>query len=93
MSLPIGATLMFAVAALLPSLEVEARIKWFIAIALTASNYAFCLSLPLAAISGHRGLSSRGPLAARLVFSGNMFGSLASLAASIALVYAGYKTL
>jgi hypothetical protein len=92
-SLPIGAILMFAVAALLSSFVVATQVKWFVAIALIVSVYAFCFSLPLAAIAGHRGLSSRGPLAAKLVFLGNALGSIASLAASIALVYAGYESL
>jgi hypothetical protein len=92
-SLPIGAILMFAVAALLSSFAVAAQIKWFIAVALMVSAYAFCFSLPLAAMTGHRGLSSGGTLTARLIFAGNLLGSLASLAASVALVYAGYVSL
>jgi hypothetical protein len=92
-SLPIGAILMFAVAALLSSFAVVIQVKWFIAISLIVSAYAFCLSLPLAAMTGHRGLSSAGPFAAKLIFAGNLLGSLASLAASLALVYAGYVSL
>jgi hypothetical protein len=92
-SLPMGAMLMFAVAALLSSFAVVAEVKWFIAITLIISVYAFCISLPLAAIAGHRGLSLRGPLVAKVIFFGNMVGSIASLAASIALVYAGYESL
>jgi hypothetical protein len=92
-SLPIGAILMFAVAALLSSFAVAASVKWFIAITLVVSAYAFCFSLPLAAMVGHRGLSSTGPFAAKLVFAGNVVGSMASLAASAALVYAGYVSL
>ena len=88
-----GATLMFAVAALLSSFAVATQVKWFIAVTLIVSVYAFCLSLPLAAVVGHRGLSSRGPFLAKIVFAGNMLGSVASLAAAIALVYAGYKSL
>jgi hypothetical protein len=92
-SLPIGAILMFAVAALLSSFAVVTQVKWFITIALMVSAYAFCFSLPLAAMTGHRGLSSGGTFAAKLIFLGNMLGSLASLAASVALVYAGYVSL
>lgn len=88
-----GAILMFVVAALLSSFAAATQVKWFIAIALIVSGYAFCFSLPLAAIAGYRGLSSRGPLTAKLIFSGNVIGSLASLAASLALVYAGYESL
>jgi len=57
------------------------------------SAYAFCFSLPLAAITGHRGLSSGSPVAAKLVFAGNVLGAMASLVASFALVYAGYVSL
>ena len=92
-SLPIGAILMFAVAALLSSFAVATQVKWFIAIALIVSVYAFCLSLPLAAMTGHRGLSASGPLTAKLIFAGNMLGSIASLAAAFALVYAAYVSL
>jgi hypothetical protein len=67
-SLPIGAMLMFAVAALLSSFAVAAQIKWFMAIALIVSAYAFCFSLPLAAMTGHRGLSSGSSLTSRLIF-------------------------
>lgn len=92
-SLPIGAILMFAVAALLSSFAVSAQVKWFVAITLIVSSYAFCFSLPLAAITGYRGLSSRGPFITKLIFAGNMLGSFASLAASFALVYTGYVSL
>jgi hypothetical protein len=84
---------MFAVAALLSSFAVAAGIKWLIAAALIVSSYAFCLSLPLAAVVGHRGLSSRGPFAAKLVFAGNMLGAWASVLAASALVYAGFVSL
>jgi hypothetical protein len=92
-SLPMGAVLMFAVAALLPSFAIANQVKWFIAISLIVSVYAFCFSLPLAALTGHRGLSPGRPLATKLVFSGNMIGSVASLVAALALVYAGYVSL
>lgn len=87
-SLPIGALLMLVVAALLPSLTVAAGLKGFITLSLIVSSYAFCFSLPLAAVVGHRGLSPRGPLSARLVYAGNMLGAWAALAATVALIYA-----
>jgi hypothetical protein len=92
-SLPIGAMLMFAIAALLPSFTVMAQVKWFISAALIVSSYAFCLSLPLAAMVGHRGLSAQGPASAKLVFAGNMVGAWASVLATLALVYAGFVSL
>jgi len=92
-SLPMGGTLMLAVGALLSHLAVGATLHWFIALSLIVSSYAFCFSLPLAAITGHRGLASGGPLSARLVFAGNVLGAWASGVAAAALVYAAYVSL
>jgi hypothetical protein len=57
------------------------------------SSYAFCFSLPLAALVGHRGLSPRGPLLAKLVFAGNMLGAAASLFATLLFIDAAYVSL
>lgn len=92
-SLPMGAMLMFTVAALLSSFTVAAPVKWVIAVGLIVSSYAFCFSLPLAALVGYRGLSSEGPFAAKLVFAGNVLGAWAALAATVVLVYAGFVSL
>lgn len=92
-SLPLGAAVMFAIAGVLSALAVDTGLKWLIAIALTVSSYAFCLSLPLAAAVGHRGLSPAGPLPARVVFAGNLVGAIASLVAATALVYASWKSI
>jgi hypothetical protein len=92
-SLPGGALLMFAVAALLSAFAVVSQVKWFISRALIVSSYAFCFSLPLAAAVGHRGLSTQGPPLAKLVFAGNMVGAWASVAATLALIYAGFASL
>ena len=50
-------------------------------------------ALPLGATVGHRGLSSGGPLSARLVYAGNMLGAGASLIGAVALVYASLVSL
>ena len=92
-SLPMGAALMFGVGAVLSGLAVAEAVRWSIAIALIVSSYAFCISLPLAAIVGHRGLSASGPIPAKLVFIGNTVGALGSLVAAVALVYAGWQSL
>jgi hypothetical protein len=84
---------MLAIAALLSSFAVAGNVKWLIAVALIVSSYAFCLSLPLAALVGHRGLSSRGPLSAKLVFAGNLLGAWASAVATFALIYAAFVSL
>lgn len=92
-SLPMGALVMFAVAALLSSFAVTGAVKWGIAWALIVSSYAFCISLPLAAIVGHRGLSAGGPPSAKLVYAGNVLGAWLSMAAAAALVYASFVSL
>ena len=92
-SLPMGATLMLAVGALLSGFSGGVALQWFVAGSLIVSSYAFCIALPLAAIVGHRGLSSTGPLSAKLVFAGNVIGAWASGLAAAALVYAAYVSL
>ncbi len=88
LSLPIGAILMFAVAALLPSLAVPAPVIWVIAVALIVSAYGFCVSTPLAAVTGQRGLSSDGAGLGKLVYLGNMVGAFASIIGATALLVA-----
>ena len=93
LSLPIGAILMFAVATPLTSFMVPADIKQLIADLLIISGYSFCFSLPLAALTGERGLSYRGSLTAKAVFLGNALGAATSLLAALALIYAAFKSL
>ncbi len=92
-SLPMGATLMLVVAVLLPVLPDIAALQWTIALALIVSSYAFVVALTLAPVLGHRGLSSQGPVAAKLVFVGNLIGAWASMVAAVALVWASYLAL
>ncbi len=93
LSLPIGAILMFSVAALLPTLLVTPQVKWIISASLIVSAYGFCLSTPLAALTGQRGLESGGVRLGRLVYYGNMIGAFSSLVASVALLYAAFVSL
>ena len=93
LSIPIGATLMFAVAALLPSFAVGAVVKWGIVGSLLVSSYAFCIATPLAAVTGNRGLAAGGNGLARLVYLGNLVGAGSSLIAAALLVFAGFVSL
>jgi hypothetical protein len=86
-SLPIAAGLMLAIAGVLPLLTAPTAAVWFVVITLTASTYAFCVSMPLAAITGHRGLTSDGKGLQRLVFYGNLAGAWLSVAACLGLVF------
>lgn len=92
-SIPLGAALMFGVAAVLSHLGGGAFLKWAIALFLIVSSYAFCFSLPLAAVVGHRGLSADGPISAKFVHAGNVIGAVSSLAAAVVLTYAAYVSL
>ena len=89
-SLPIGAVPMLSVAALLTPFAVGVPVKWCIALLLIVSSYAFCISLPLAAVTGHRGLSAGGPPLARLVLAGHLVGAWTSVAATLVLAYAAF---
>lgn len=84
---------MLAVGALLPFTPASVTIQWIVAVSLIVSSYAFCVSLPLAAITGHRGLSSGGPLAAKAVYAGNMVGAVFSVIGAVGFVYATYLAL
>jgi hypothetical protein len=92
-TLPMGASIGLAVAAVLSSLRVGATMKWLLAWSWIVSNYSFTLSLTVAAIVGHRGLTMDRPLANRVVFVGNTIGAGTSLAGALVLLYAAYISL
>ena len=93
LSIPLGATLMFAVAAILSHLRGSASFKWAVAVLFIVSTYSFCFSLPLAAVVGQRGLSPGGPTSAKLVYAGNVIGAVSSLLAAVGLVCMAYISL
>ena len=92
-SLSIAAGLMLAVAAVLSSLQVSQFVKWLIAGNLIVSSYAFCVSLPLAAITEHRGLTKDGKGLQKLVYLGNVVGAVTSLISALALLYAAFVSI
>lgn len=92
-SIPLGATLMFAAAAILPILTVNSIFKWAIAGSLVVSSYAFCVSTSLAAITEHRGLQRGATGLPGLVYWGNMIGAVSSLLAAALLVSAAFLSL
>lgn len=92
-ALPIGAILMLVVSVSFSSLNVAINLKWTIAILLIISGYGFMVALILGPLVGHRGLSSRGPVAAKLVYSGNIIGAITSFFGTLALLYAAWLNL
>lgn len=93
LSLSLGATLLFVIAALFPDLAVTACYKWWVAILYMISAYGFMFAMLLGPTVGHRGLSPTGPLLAKLVYGGNVIGSIFSLLGTIALLYASWLNL
>ena len=92
-SITIGSILMFALSSLLSNLAANSLIIWLIAVLFIVSGYAFSLALYVGPIVGHRGLSSRGPVSAKVVYLGNSIGALTSLAGATVLLYAAWITL
>jgi len=93
-SLPMGALLMFAVAAVLPLLDVGEAFAWAMALILIASGYAFCVSTALAALTGQRGLDRHASHGlGRLVWAVNLLGASTSLLAAVLLVVAAWLSL
>lgn len=92
-SLSMGAILMFALVSILPLLNVDLNIKWFIVVLFIVTGYAFSFALYLGPIVGHRGLIYRGPLLAKAVYLGNSTGALASLLGTLFLLFAAWETL
>ena len=93
LSLPIGAILLFSLAAVVPQLQLSASVAAVMVWAFVVSGYAFTVSLPLAAHFGHRGLTSEPPFLDRVVYVGNMLGAVSSLVGAVLLVWGAYAAL
>lgn len=92
-ALPIGATLMLTLSASFSTLEVSLNLKWTISVLFIISGYSFAFALLLGPIVGHRGLSPKGTIYAKLVYLGNMIGAATSLIGTLALLYAAWLNL
>ncbi|MGB7301939.1 MAG: hypothetical protein WBD34_21670 [Burkholderiaceae bacterium] len=92
-SLSMGAILMLVTSQVMPGLIVSSGMKWFIASSLIVSSYAFCVALTIGPIVGHRGLTSGGPLSAKVVYLGNLVGAGGSLFGALGLVWSALASL
>jgi hypothetical protein len=92
-ALPIGAILMLVISVSFAGLNVADNLKWAISVLFIVSAYGFLLALLLGPVVGHRGLSSKGPISAKLVYSGNVLGAVTSLSGTLALLYAAWLNL
>ncbi|MFV1985078.1 MAG: hypothetical protein ACC657_16135 [Thiohalomonadales bacterium] len=92
-ALPIGAILMLVISVSFASLNVATNLKWVISILFIVSAYGFMLALLVGPVVGYRGLSSKGPIAAKLVYSGNFLGAITSLFGTLILLYTAWLNL
>lgn len=92
-SLPLGAAIMFSVAAVLPMLVKSEAVAWVITVCLTVSSYAFCVSTPLAALTQDRGLTAGSRGWGRLVYWGNLIGAVSSVVGAMVLAMATWLAL
>jgi hypothetical protein len=88
-----GAVLMLAVAALLGQWSENGAAAGIVAWSLIVSSYAFAVAMPMAAITGHRGFSMRGPLVNWIAFAGHTLGVLGSVVATLALLVVAWRHL
>lgn len=93
LSPPIAGILLFALAAVVPQLQLSASAVALMGWSFIASSYAFAVALTLGAHYGFRGLTSKPPLLNRVVYLGNMVGAVLSPLGSISLVWGGYAAL
>jgi len=89
-ALPIGAILLLVLSVSFSGLNVSLTLKWTIAILFIISAYAFMVALLLGPALGHRGLTPEGPVAAKLVYAGNLLGAITSLFGTACLLYAAW---
>ncbi|MGB0910004.1 MAG: hypothetical protein ACPGYT_06550 [Nitrospirales bacterium] len=92
-ALPMGAILMLVISLSFSSLNVTINLQWGIAILFILSGYAFVWALTLGPILGYRGLSSHGPLTARIVHVGMLIGAMTSFLGTLVLLYAAWENL
>ena len=92
-TLTVGPLLGLAIAAVLSSFSVDASIKSWLAWTWAISNYGFCFSLPLGAMTGQRGHTLDQPVSNQLVFVGNMVGLGAASVGTAVLLYAAFVSL
>ena len=92
-ALPIGAILLLVIALSFSSLNVNLDLKSVMSVLFIISAYGFMFALLLGPLAGHRGLSSRGTVMAKLIYSGNLLGSVTSLLGTVILFYATWLNL
>ena len=92
-SLVMGGVLLLAIAGILSHLELSSFALALLVWVVVASSYAFAVVLPMAALYGQRGLTSRPPLVNRLLYFGNMLGAGGLLLGAVVLLWGAYAAL
>jgi hypothetical protein len=92
-SLVMGGILLLALAGVVEHLRLGNWALVLLAVSFIGSSYAFAISLPLGAHYGFRGLTSAPPLLNRVVYSGNLLGSIGFFIGALLLVWGAYAGL
>jgi len=92
-SLVIGGVMLLALAGIVSQLQLNAFALALLVWAFVASSYGFAVVLPLAALYGHRGLTSAPPFMNRLIYLGNMLGAGGMLVGTVVLLWGAYGAL
>lgn len=85
--------MMLAIAAAIPYLRTGNLTRWVIVWSYVISGYAFIIALLLGAWKGHRGLNPRPPFLNRIVYGGNMIGTLGVLMGTLIVIIGAYRAL
>lgn len=92
-SLAANGVLLFALASVLPGLQLGASALALLVWAFVASGYGFTVALPLGAYCGQRGLKFAPPLSNQIVYTGNVIGVAGSLLGALILLWGAYSAL
>ena len=87
-----GAVLLFALAPIVPRLDIAPGLSGFLVAVLIASTYALSLGTIAAALTGHRGTSARRPASNVLVYGLYLAGALGSTAGGLVLLYGAARS-
>jgi hypothetical protein len=92
-SLVMGGVLLLALGGVISHLHLNTFALALLVWAFVAASYVFAVVLPLAAYSGHRGLSSTPPPMNRVLYFGNIIGAVGMLVGTIVLLWGSYAAL
>ncbi len=91
--LSMGGIMLMTMAVVIGHLQPSSLLRLGIIAPAIISGYGFAIGLPLGAMTGNRGLSSKAPSLNRLVYLGNLLGAYGSLIAVLVMLITVIKTM